>query len=187
MIDPPDYLGEKGPEPVIRQAGVEAGRVDWWSVFRARHRRAMEYAASTPAMARVGFVVLVGYAVGLYAAVAICRALPVSSAALEEARRLGILLSVTVLNGYSKSHEFTVYLISQIIVILVVVGVWWIWCVWCSSGPVLGPVATMSGSRALPKAPGADWAQRTFMVSGLGQTHGYRLDGGSARGDGDRV
>ena len=136
MIERPDPLGEGAPEPAIQRAGAEAGRADWWSALRARHRRAMEYAASAPAMARVGLVVLVGYVIGLYVAIAVCRALPVSLASLEEAKRLGIVLSVTILNGYSKTNEFVVYIASQIIVIMVVVGVWWGWCVWRSAGGV---------------------------------------------------
>ncbi len=147
----------------------------WWSLLLARHRLAMGYATSEPGMAWAGGVVVVGYVIGVYAAYEVCRMLPVFAASLEEARRLGIVLSITILSGYSKSAEFVVYVVSQIIVFLTVVGVWWGWCVWRSYGVVALPGAQLIPPSAERRAIGTlmSWLS---IVRGLARTNPRWVD-----------
>lgn len=99
------------------------------SRFLSWHRAAMAYAASPAAGSRVGIVLLAGYALAIPAAYLVCRVLPISTAGLEEARRLG-MISRTIFTEYPKGHEWTVYLAAEVVVALVVLAVWWGWALW---------------------------------------------------------
>ncbi len=90
----------------------------------------MEYAASRGAMSNAGLVLLLSHLLSIAVAWLVCRALPVSLAQMEEASGLGIH-SLTILAGYPKSHEFTVYIVWEICVIALTIAVWWGWSVWC--------------------------------------------------------
>lgn len=132
-------------------------RQGFWTAIRRVHLNAMTYAVSKGADARAGAVIGVAYVVGMLLAYAACSVLPVSMADVEEAKRLGISLSVTVSSGYSKAHEVTVYVVSQLVVVGVVFGVWW---AWCARSSLIHTLSRASRRREATAAPGAESGPR---------------------------
>ncbi len=104
-----------------------------FTMLRSWHRRVLAYSITPGAVAGMGWVLLVGHVAAIAVAWAVCRALPISVAQVEEAVRLGIH-SQTIRIGYPKSHELTVYLTAEVIVIVVTIVFWWGWSAWRARG-----------------------------------------------------
>ncbi len=115
------------------------------SVLSSWHASAVAFANLPESAANAGLVLAAGYGAGLAFAYAIAQFLPVSSGALEEARRNGVV-SLTTLNGYAKAHEWTIYLVSECTVILTTIATWWGWCLWSGRPRPAFPAAPGQGS-----------------------------------------